>query len=441
MNTKKRLYIETYGCQMNFSDSEIVASIMSDNGFEITKDIFFADIIFINTCSVRDKAEQRVKNRLQEFKFLKKKKKNLIIGVIGCMAEKLNTKFFEYDYINLVVGPDSYRDLPNLIKKAENRQKVINITLSKDETYSDIIPFRFNTNKVSAFISIMRGCENFCTYCVVPYTRGRERSRDAESIVNEAKNLFDKGYKEITLLGQNVNSYRWILKKKDVNFAKLIEMVALISPSLRVRFTTSNPKDISDELLYNIAIYDNICKSIHLPVQSGSNNVLKKMHRGYTREWYIERIAAINRIIPDCTISTDIITGFCGETEEDHKKTLALMNKVGYFYAYMFKYSERQGTIAYKLFKNDVPEQVKKRRLQEIINLQQKLSFNSNLKDINKIYKVLVDSISKRSDKYLSGRNSQNKVIVFPKKNYKIGDYVDVKVAKCTSATLIGEIV
>ncbi len=426
---------------MNFSDSEIVASIMNDNGFEIIEDISLSDVIFINTCSIRDKAEQRVKNRLQEFKFLKKKKKDLIIGVIGCMAEKLNTKFFEYDCIDLVAGPDSYRDLPNLIKEAENRQKAINITLSKEETYSNIIPFRFNTNNVSAFISIMRGCKNFCTYCVVPYTRGRERSRDAESIINEAKNLFDEGYKEVTLLGQNVNSYRWRLKDEDINFANLIERVALVSPSLRVRFTTSNPKDISDELLYNIAKYDNICKSIHLPVQSGSNSVLKKMHRGYTREWYMDRIEAIKRIIPDCTISTDIITGFCGETEEDHKETLSLMNEVGYFYAYMFKYSERQGTIAYKLFENDVPEQIKKRRLQEIINLQQKLSFNSNLKDVNKVYKVLIDSASKRSDEYLSGRNSQNKVIVFPEKGYKIGDYADIKVIKCTSATLIGEVV
>ena len=436
----KNIYIETYGCQMNFSDSEIVVSILENDSYKYTSDINSAGVILINTCSIRDKAEQRIWKRINQLKSLKKKNTNLIIGVIGCMAERLKDELLETNVVDLVAGPDAYRDMPALIEKAKKNQKASNVVLSDYETYDEIKPNYFQTNGVSAFISIMRGCQNFCTYCVVPYTRGKERSRSPESIINEAKNLFEKGYREVTLLGQNVNSYKWDSNNEKVNFAKLLESVALISPLLRVRFTTSHPKDISDELIYTIAKYKNICNYIHLPMQSGSTKILKLMNRRYTREWYMDRIKAIKRIIPDCSISTDVISGFCSETEEDHQDTLSLMQWVGYDFAYMFKYSERSGTYAAKKLKDDVPEDVKGRRLNEIIALQQKLSYESNLKDVGKIFEVLIEGVSKRSGKQFSGRNQQNKVVVFDKEDAKIGQYVNVKITDCTSATLIGKI-
>lgn len=436
----KNIYIETYGCQMNFSDSEIVVSILENDSYKYTSDINSAGVILINTCSIRDKAEQRIWKRINQLKSLKKKNTNLIIGVIGCMAERLKDELLETNVVDLVAGPDAYRDMPALIEKAKKNQKASNVVLSEIETYDEIKPNYFQTNGVSAFISIMRGCQNFCTYCVVPYTRGKERSRSPESIINEAKNLFEKGYREVTLLGQNVNSYKWDSNNEKVNFAKLLESVALISPLLRVRFTTSHPKDISDELIYTIAKYKNICNYIHLPMQSGSTKILKLMNRRYTREWYMDRIKAIKRIIPDCSISTDVISGFCSETEEDHQDTLSLMQWVGYDFAYMFKYSERSGTYAAKKLKDDVPEDVKGRRLNEIIALQQKLSYESNLKDVGKIFEVLIEGVSKRSGKQFSGRNQQNKVVVFDKEDAKIGQYVNVKITDCTSATLIGKI-
>ncbi|MCD6111810.1 MAG: tRNA (N6-isopentenyl adenosine(37)-C2)-methylthiotransferase MiaB [Bacteroidales bacterium] len=436
----KNIYIETYGCQMNFSDSEIVVSILENDSYKYTSDINSAGVILINTCSIRDKAEQRIWKRINQLKSLKKKNTNLIIGVIGCMAERLKNELLKTDVVDLVAGPDAYRDMPALIEKAKKNQKASNVVLSEIETYDEIKPNYFQTNGVSAFISIMRGCQNFCTYCVVPYTRGKERSRSPESIINEAKNLFEKGYREVTLLGQNVNSYKWDSNNEKVNFAKLLESVALISPLLRVRFTTSHPKDISDELIYTIAKYKNICNYIHLPMQSGSTKILKLMNRRYTREWYMDRIKAIKRIIPDCSISTDVISGFCSETEEDHQDTLSLMQWVGYDFAYMFKYSERSGTYAAKKLKDDVPEDVKGRRLNEIIALQQKLSYESNLKDVGKTFEVLIEGVSKRSGKQFSGRNQQNKVVVFDKEDAKIGQYVNVKITDCTSATLIGKI-
>jgi len=436
----KNIYIETYGCQMNFSDSEIVVSILENDSYKYTSDINSAGVILINTCSIRDKAEQRIWKRINQLKSLKKKNTNLIIGIIGCMAERLKNELLKTDVVDLVAGPDAYRDMPALIEKAKKNQKASNVVLSDYETYDEIKPNYFQTNGVSAFISIMRGCQNFCTYCVVPYTRGKERSRSPESIINEAKNLFEKGYREVTLLGQNVNSYKWDSNNEKVNFAKLLESVALISPLLRVRFTTSHPKDISDELIYTIAKYKNICNYIHLPMQSGSTKILKLMNRRYTREWYMDRIKAIKRIIPDCSISTDVISGFCSETEEDHQDTLSLMQWVGYDFAYMFKYSERSGTYAAKKLKDDVPEDVKGRRLNEIIALQQKLSYESNLKDVGKIFEVLIEGVSKRSGKQFSGRNQQNKVVVFDKEDAKIGQYVNVKITDCTSATLIGKI-
>ncbi len=432
----KKVFIETYGCQMNFSDSEIVGSIMKSIDYELTTDINQASVIFLNTCSIRDNAEQRVNRRLKELRSYKKRNPDLKIGLLGCMAERLKEQIFNEEAVDLIVGPDAYRDLPNLLNITESGQKAANVLLSEEETYSEIEPVRLDNNGISAFISIMRGCENFCTYCVVPYTRGKERSRNPETIINEAKNLFEKGYREITLLGQNVNSYHW-QDDENMNFAKLLESIALINPLLRVRFATSHPKDISDELLYTIAKHENICKAIHLPVQSGSTEVLKKMNRKYTREWYMNRIEAIRTIIPDCAISTDIITGFCGETEENHQETLSLMKWVGFDYAFMFKYSERPDTVAAKRFEDDIPEEVKSRRLDEIIELQKELSSESNKKDIQKSFKVLVDNISKRSKEKLSGRNSQNKVVVFPKQEYEIGDYVDVKITNCTSATLL----
>lgn len=424
---------------MNFSDSEIVASIMMKNKYELTSDITQADIIFLNTCSIRENAEQKIHKRLKELRALKKNKNNLKIGLLGCMAERLKEDLLKVDSLDLIVGPDAYRDLPKLISTVEKGIKAANIILSEEETYDDIEPVRMDQNGVSAFISIMRGCQNFCSYCVVPYTRGKERSRNPLTIINESKHLFENEYREITLLGQNVNSYYWD-NDEEYNFAKLIKAVANVNPLLRVRFATSHPKDISDELIKTISENLNICRSIHLPVQSGSSRVLKNMNRKYTREWYLERINKIKEIIPDCAISTDIICGFPGETEEDHRDTLTLMEEVGFDYAFMFKYSERQGTYAAKNLKDDVPENIKNRRLTEIIELQNNLSLKSNTADIGKTFEVLIDSYSKRSNDMFSGRNSQNKVVVFPKKDFCIGQYVNVKVNKCTSATLIGEI-
>jgi tRNA-2-methylthio-N6-dimethylallyladenosine synthase len=438
----KKFFIETYGCQMNFSDSEIIASVMSDAAFAPTSDIKEADIVFVNTCSIREHAEQRVRKRLREINSLKKKKPHLLIGLLGCMAERLKDQLLvEEKSVDIIVGPDAYRDLPKLIGTATHGQKAINVILSSDETYADINPVRLGGSGVSAFISIMRGCENFCAYCVVPYTRGKERSRNPETIVSEAKELFENGYREITLLGQNVNSYKWNEENGIIDFPELLKRVALINPLLRVRFATSHPKDMSDRLLETIAKYPNICRSIHLPVQSGSSRVLKLMNRKYDREWYMNRIEAIHRIIPDCTVSTDIICGFCGETEEDHRETLSLMEWAKFEFAYMFKYSERPDTTAAKKFKDDVPEEVKAKRLQEVIEMQQKLSHESNKNDIGKIFEVLVEGESRRSADNVSGRNSQNKVVVFPRKDFKTGDYVLVKIMRCTAATLIGEAV
>jgi len=439
MKETKKLYIETYGCQMNFSDSEIVGSIMSENNYETTTEASEADLIFINTCSIRDNAEQRVRKRLRELNAFKKKKPSLRIGVLGCMAERLKEKLLEEEKsVDIIVGPDAYRDLPQLLTSVESGQKAINVLLSEEETYADITPVRLGENKISAFISIMRGCQNFCSYCVVPYTRGKERSRKPETIINEARDLFEKGYKEVTLLGQNVNSYKWDDDNKT-DFPELLEQVALINPLLRVRFATSHPKDISDKLIQTIAKYENICNSIHLPVQSGSSKMLKLMNRKYDREWYLERISTIKKMIPDCAISTDIISGFCTETEDDHQESLSIMREVAYDYAFMFKYSERPDTLAAKKYKDDVPEDIKSRRLTEIIELQRSLSHESNLRDIGKTYEFLVEGLSKKSEAQLFGRNSQNKVAVFPKKDYKVGDYVKVKILRCTTATLIGE--
>ncbi len=436
--TTKKLYIETYGCQMNFSDSEIVGSIMSENNYETTSKVSDADLIFINTCSIRDNAEQRVRKRLKELNALKKKKPGLRIGVLGCMAERLKEKLLEEEKsVDIIVGPDAYRNLPQLITTVESGQKAINVLLSEEETYADITPVRLGENKVSAFISIMRGCQNYCSYCVVPYTRGKERSRKPETIINEAKELFDKGYREVTLLCQNVNSDNWDADNKT-DFSDLLEAVALTNPLLRVRFATSHPKDISDKLIQTIAKHENICNAIHLPVQSGSSQILKLMNRKYDRKWYLERISSIKKYIPDCAISTDIISGFCTETEEDHLQTLSVMQEVAYDYAFMFKYSERPDTLAAKKYEDDVVEEIKSRRLTEIIELQRKLSHESNLRDVGKTFEVLVEGISKKSDTQLFGRNSQNKVAVFPKKEYKIGDYVNVKITSCTTATLIG---
>jgi tRNA-2-methylthio-N6-dimethylallyladenosine synthase len=439
---KKKLYIETYGCQMNISDSEIVGSIMADANYESTENIKEADVIFVNTCSIRDNAEQRVRARLREFKSLKKKKPELIIGLLGCMAERLKDKLLiEEPHVTVIVGPDAYRDLPKLMTYVEDGQKAVNILLSSSETYEDIEPIRLDHNGVSAFISIMRGCENYCSYCVVPYTRGKERSRNPQTILDEAVDLFAKGYREVTLLGQNVNSYSWETETDVFNFAGLIEKVAQINPLLRVRFATSHPKDLSDELINMIARYPNICKAIHLPVQSGSTRMLAKMNRKYDRTWYLGRIDAIKSRIPDCSISTDIIAGFCTETEEDHQETMSLMKEVGFDLAYMFKYSERPDTAAAKRFPDDVPEEVKGRRLQEIIDQQQQLSLESNLRDLGKSFEVLVEGFSKRSNKFLFGRTSQNKVAVFEAHEFKPGDYVNVTVTDCTPATLISKVV
>ena len=447
----KKLYIESYGCAMNFSDSEIVASVLIDEGFETTKVMEEADVIFVNTCAIRDNAEVRVRGRLNIFRKAKRNKPDTVIGVMGCMAERLKTKLLEEEkLVDIVVGPDSYRDLPNLVRVAESGQKAVNVLLSREETYADINPVRLGGNGVSAFVSITRGCDNMCSFCVVPFTRGRERSRDPESIVAECTQLFENGYKEVTLLGQNVDSYLWgggglkkdIIARGDltgtVSFAELLIMVAKITPELRVRFSTSHPKDMHDDVLYAMAEYENICSYIHLPVQSGSTRLLELMNRGYTREWYFERMAKIKEIVPDCGLSTDIITGFCTETEEDHQDTLSLMEQVGYDFAYMFKYSERPGTAAAKKMEDDIPEEIKQRRLAEVIEVQAKSSHESNKKDLGKTFQVLVEGTSKKSDEMLQGRNPQNKVVVFPKEHYQKGDYVDVLVNDCTSATLLG---
>ena len=435
----KKLYIETYGCQMNVADSEVVASILSGE-YEITSAQEEADLILINTCSVRDNAEQRIRKRLRELKSFKNKKEHLKIGLLGCMAERIKERLLdEESTLDFIAGPDAYRSLPRLISESSYKQPAFDVMLSTTETYDEIEPVRYDTNGVSAFISIMRGCNNFCTYCVVPYTRGRERSRNPQTILREAQTALDNGYKEVTLLGQNVNSYHWEDETgATTNFAQLMALVAQLSPQLRVRFATSHPKDISDELIETIAQYPNLCKYIHLPVQAGSNAMLKRMNRVYTREYYLERIATIRRLIPDCAIATDIIAGFCGETEEDHQATLSLMREVGYDYAYMFKYSVREGTMAAKKFEDDVPDEIKSRRLEEIIALQQELSYQSNLKDVDKSFEILVEGVSKRSDQQLFGRNSQNKVIVFDRGNHQKGDYVTVTVTDCTAATLMG---
>jgi tRNA-2-methylthio-N6-dimethylallyladenosine synthase len=440
----KRVYVETYGCQMNQADSEVVASILKNNSnYEITYDIAEADLILVNTCSIRENAEQRVKKRLVEFDSLRKKKSWLRIGVLGCMAERLQNSLIEECKVDIVVGPDSYRDIPHLLEEVEKNNKAyVSAILSEEETYADISPVKIETNGVSAFISIMRGCENFCSYCVVPYTRGRERSRDPQTIIAEAQDLFNKGYREVTLLGQNVNSYIWKKGEKDeINFAKLMALVAQISPLLRIRFSTSHPKDISQELLDTIAKYDNICKFIHLPLQSGSTRMLKLMNRKYTREDYKNKIIAIKETIKDCGISTDIIAGFCTETIDDHKDTLDMMRWVGYDSAFMFNYSQRSNTLAAKKYADDIAYEEKTRRLEEIIDLQRQLSLESNQRDVGKVFEVLIEGESKRSKEQLFGRNSQNKVIIFDRKNFKIGEYVQVKVNSCTSATLFGEIV
>jgi tRNA-2-methylthio-N6-dimethylallyladenosine synthase len=450
----KKLFLESYGCQMNFADSEIVASILMNEGFSTTSNAEDADLIFMNTCAIRDNAENRVRQRLQDYKKIKRYKPELLIGVLGCMAERLKAQLLEEEkLVDIVVGPDAYRDLPNLIAQAETGQKAINVILSKEETYADIAPVRLDKNGVSAFVSIMRGCDNMCSFCVVPFTRGRERSRDPQSIVNECKQAFDAGYREVTLLGQNVDSYLYSgggLKKEKLteeqkasstNFAQLMEMVALINPDLRVRFSTSHPKDMTDDVLEIMAKYENICNNIHLPVQSGSSKVLEMMNRGYTREWYLGRIDAIRRIIPGCGISTDTISGFCGETEEEHQETISLMNDVKYDFAFMFMYSERPKTLAERKYKDDVPDDIKQKRLAEIVALQRQHSEYHTRKQVGTITKVLIEGFSKKSEEMLMGRNSQNSVVVFPKGNHKRGDYVNVMVTSSTSSTLIGEVV
>ena len=436
-------YIESYGCAMNFSDSEIVASILGEVGYAATRDMEKSDLILINTCSIREKAEDTVRKRLQMFNKMKRERPGILIGVLGCMAERFKTKFLEQEkLVDLVVGPDAYRDLPKLIYTATDGEKGINVHLSREETYADISPVRLDSNGISAFISIMRGCDNMCSFCVVPFTRGRERSRDAFSIVAEATDLFKQGYREVTLLGQNVDSYKWANPetKESVSFAQLLEMVALVGPTMRVRFSTSHPKDLTDDVLHTIAKYHNICKHIHLPSQSGSSRMLKLMNRTYTREWYLDRVSAIRRIVPEATISSDMITGFCTETEEDHQETLSLLELSDYSLSYMYYYSERPGTMAARKFEDDVPLEVKKRRLAEVIEVQHRVQTALNLKDIGQTFEVMIDGDSKRSNKEWKGRSSQNKVIIFPKVASHIpGDYVQVKVVSASSATLRGE--
>jgi len=455
ISRRKKLYIESYGCQMNFSDSEIVTSILKKDGFLTTTDIYEADLVLINTCSIRDKAEQTVRKRLAHFNSVKKTKPEMVIGVLGCMAERLKTQLLEEEkVVDIVAGPDAYRNLSQLVNDAEDGKKGVNTFLSREETYADISPVRLNSNGVSAFISIMRGCDNMCSFCVVPFTRGRERSRDPKSIVNEASDLLNKGFREVTLLGQNVDSYKWSpdssLKGKAriekanssefVDFADLLKIVAEINPALRVRFSTSHPKDISDKVLYTMNDYENICKHIHLPVQSGNSRILELMNRTYDRDWYINKVDRIREILgEDCGISSDMITGFCSETEDEHQETLTLMDYVKYDFSYMFFYSERPGTLAEKKYEDDIPLNVKKKRLQEIINKQQEISLKRNKRDLNKTFEVLIEGNSKRSADFLQGRNSANKVVIFPKKNHQPGNYVKVKIHDCTAATLLGE--
>lgn len=452
---KKKMYIESYGCQMNFADSEIVASVLNKEGYSTTDNIDEAEVVFLNTCSIRDNAELTIKKRLQHIKGNKRKNPDLKVGILGCMAERLKSKLLEEEkLVDLVAGPDAYRDLPNLVENLKEGEKSVNVLLSRDETYSDIDPVRIKSNGITAFISIMRGCDNMCTFCVVPFTRGRERSRDAQSIIDEAKALYAQGYKEVSLLGQNVDSYRWSDNKElrgkalkeapreeVVDFAKLLAMVAEIAPDLRVRFTTSHPKDITDDVLYSMKKYDNVCKYIHLPAQSGNSRILEKMNRTYTREWYLDKVNRIREIIPEIAISTDIITGFCSETDEEHQDTVSLMKGVVYDYAYMFYYSERPGTLAAKKFEDDVPLEIKKKRLTEIIEIQNESNLTTNQACIGKTQLVLVEQRSKRSADDMSGRTSQYRTVVFPKENYKPGDYVNVKINSCTSGTLIGEAV
>ena len=450
INNGKLLYLESYGCQMNFSDSEVVASILKKDGYNTTRNVEEADVVLINTCSIRDNAEKRVRKRLTEFKKRKDTNPELRVGILGCMAERLKKSLLEQEkLVDLVAGPDAYRDLPNLLNEVGTGQKAVNVLLSRDETYADISPVRLDQGGISAFVTIMRGCDNMCSFCVVPFTRGRERSRDPKTIVKECHELFDKGYREVTLLGQNVDSYRWNLtskgqikdpNKKTTNFAELMEMVALVSPELRIRFSTSHPKDMTDDVLRVMAKYENICSYIHLPVQSGNSNVLKRMNRSYTREWYLERIDAIRRIIPNCAISTDIISGFCDENEEEHEETKSLMELVKFDFAYMFKYSERPKTLAERRFEDNVDEKTKSRRLTEIIAIQQKHSLMSNKNQIGQEQKILIEGFSKRSNDFHCGRNDNNCMVVFPKiEGHKKGDYVMVKIKDCTSATLIGE--
>ena len=436
----KKLFIETYGCQMNVADSEVVASVMKMAGYDICESLDEADAVFLNTCSVRDNAEQKIINRLEFFHSQKKKGRKLIIGVLGCMAERVKEKLIEEHHVDIVVGPDAYMSLPDLIAQVEMGHKAINVELSTTETYRDVIPQRICGKQIGGFVSIMRGCNNFCHYCIVPYTRGRERSRDVESILNEVRDLRDRGFKEVTLLGQNVNSYLWKDEnsEKEVNFPTLLRMVAHEAQAMRVRFTTSHPKDMSDETLHVIAEEPNVCRNIHLPVQSGSNRILKLMNRKYTREWYLERVAAIRRIIPDCGLSTDIFAGYCTETEEDHQESLSLMRECAYDSAFMFKYSERPGTYASKHFKDDIDEDTKVRRLNELIALQNELSAESNRKCIGKTYEVLVEGVSKRSKDQLFGRTEQNKVVVFDRGNHRIGDFIQVQITESSSATLKG---
>jgi tRNA-2-methylthio-N6-dimethylallyladenosine synthase len=442
MSILKKVYIETYGCQMNVADSEVVVSILSTAGFVRTEDINDAALILINTCSIRDNAEQRIWGRLKAISHLKKRNSDLKVGIIGCMAERLKEQFLEKEQlVDIVVGPDAYRGLPLLVEEAEAGHKAVNVLLSREETYADISPVRMDKNGVSSFVSIMRGCNNMCAYCVVPYVRGAERSRNPESVLNEVKELFETGYREITLLGQNVDSYKWDNGDEHTGFPELLEKVALINPLLRVRFSTSHPKDISDELLHTMARHENICKHIHLPAQSGSSRILKLMNREYSREWYMGRIQAIRNIIPECAVSTDMITGFCTETEEDQQESLSLMEWAGFDFAYMFKYSERPGTKAARKYKDDVPEEIKSERLSKMIALQNKISARAKKNDVGKVYEVLIEGFSKRSNEFYSGRNSQNKVVVFPGNHLKKGEYVNVLIERCTSATLLGKII
>jgi len=446
----KKLFLESYGCAMNFSDSEIIASILAEDGYSTTKEEKEADLILINTCSIREKAEERVRNRLNSFKKYKRHNPSLVVGMLGCMAERLKDKLLEEEkLVDLVVGPDAYRDLPGLIQKVEGGQKSVNVLLSREETYAEISPVRLDNSGVTAFISIMRGCDNMCSFCVVPFTRGRERSRDPQSIVAEAQDLYNKGYREVTLLGQNVDSYKWNIDKKGVvkdenkpivRFAELLEMVAKVNPKLRVRFSTSHPKDMIDDVLYTIAKYDNLCKYIHLPVQSGSSSMLKRMNRGYTREWYMDRISAIKRIIPDCELSTDIIAGFCGETEEEHKDTLSLLDEVGFIMAYHFKYSERPRTLAERKYEDDIPEDVKAARLTEIIAIQRKQAASRTKTHVGRVLKVLVEGPSKKNPEEYCGRTTHNSMVIFPKEHAEAGMYVNVKTHDCTTNTLLGTI-